>query len=255
VANNPLEAARAEVKQLFPGTRLPDYVISFGTGRFQENASSWSFLQPILRRWFFRLITATLRKIDPEVMYSIFSQNLYSEEQSRYHRLNPSFPVPAVKLDDGKAVHWVQRLVKDHLTLDQDMISKLRRAQIAMLSSLFYLVICSPPVFESDSGLYKLTISIVCRWEDDETVSKELSDLLSDAFFSVQSIHYRYDTPLFITLTVPSLTSLIHVELQQADDDHHVISGLPASVEQLLYLQGTTYRLRAQPGCKKRGWG
>jgi hypothetical protein len=134
------------------------------------------------------------------------------------------------------------------------MISKLRQARIAMLSSLFYVVIRSSPVFESDSGLYKLTIGIVCRWEDDEPVSKELSELLSDAFFSVQGARYCYDTPLFITLTVPFLTSVIHVDLHQADSDCHAISGLPASVEQLLYLQGTAHRLRAQSRCKKRVW-
>lgn len=236
MANNPSAVAWAETRALSTGP-LPDYAVSFGTGKFSQDPSVASPSLALLPRWLRRIGHCFLQGLDAERLYCRFVNQLPPRAQSRHHRINPSLSGPAVPLDDAAAMSRLYRLTRKQMSCDPMMVSRLDGLRLAMVASLFYPILTSAPTFDQSLGMYHVEMTIVSRWEDDVSVSTRLHAYLEGARFCVHGWQYRPVTPLHVRLTLPRLDDDLQVELQLEDGRRHAISGLPFPASRVWLMQ------------------
>ncbi|THC88492.1 hypothetical protein EYZ11_012061 [Aspergillus tanneri] len=246
VANNPSAVARIEANRLSRG-QMPDYAASFGTGRFGQSNNahtvriSWQSLVP---RWLRRVAKCVSRTFDAELLYDRFVSQLSDLEMERHHRINPTLPCPVVALDDASAIPRLKRMTRERMAQDPTQVSRGKRLRLSLVSSLFYPIITSRPIFDDKAGVYHVTLAVVSRWEDDVLVSMQLQEYLRDACFWIHGWQYKTITPLQVTVMLSSLEEALNIELQVGDGRRSQISGLPLSVNCLINHQLSSSDLR-----------
>lgn len=248
-ANCPAWVAMMEVNELsMLGTRLLDFSVSFGTGRFLESGKSRprNWLKHIIPKWIQRSGCCLGNAVDADSMYEKFSKTLDNAERNgKHHRVEPCFTRSPVAPDDPAMLQDLAAETESYMKRPSSK-AKARRLQLAMLASCFYVALVKPPTFDSKLGQYCVRLAILSRWPEDDAISNSLGEKLGDASFRVNSLPHNYQNPLHCTVYLSSLDVPIEISLTLDEKSSHPVSGFPLSVTQLVYLQRhpTTARKR-----------
>ncbi|KAJ5741204.1 uncharacterized protein N7511_008521 [Penicillium nucicola] len=204
-ANCPAWVAMMELNELsMLGSRLLDYSVSFGTGRFlcPDKSRSRRWIKHLVPEWVSRLGCGLGSVVDADSMYGKFSSALNrAERDGKHYRVEPSLRKPPIALDDAAFLADLITETEQYMESPQVQQS-ISHLQLAMLASCFYAALLSPPTFNSNVGQYCVQLAVLSRWPEDGDIY----------------------TPIDIGLTVDGITS-------------HPISGAPLSLMQLMYLQ------------------
>lgn len=252
-ANNPSFLAHLETKHLYsfpfsPGN--PDYAIHFGTGQFSEDPGK-SHTRPMafIPKWASQLWFALKDSIDAEKAYRRFLCQLTHGERQRHYRVNPSLPMAPALLDNASVVEKIRKITIDQM-LSRDMSALVAGIRTSFISSLFYPVL-SQPSFDRATELYRVTVGIGFRWEDDVVVTSRTREFLRDAHFLVENKPFQFRTPLLVPLTFSSLEESLTIELELSGTKS-TISGQPNSFGRILYLQNAHGKPNVLSNIRKR---
>lgn len=239
-ANCPAWVARREINEIsMLGTRMLDFLASFGTGQFlsSDKPRSRNWLKYIIPEWISRLGCCLGRAVDADSMYEKFSNTLDSvEKNGKHHRVEPCFTRSPIAPDDPTMFEALETETEAYMR-GPDARKETRRLQLAMLASCFYGALLSPPTFDSSVGQYCAHLAILSRWPEDYQISKSLDEKLANASFVVDSLVYNYQIPLYCTIYLSSLDVPIEINLTLDGKTSHPISGFPLSITEVIYLQ------------------
>ncbi|KAJ5742650.1 uncharacterized protein N7511_011382 [Penicillium nucicola] len=239
-ANCPAWVAMMELNELsMLGSRLLDYSVSFGTGRFlcPDKSRSRRWIKHLVPEWVSRLGCGLGSVVDADSMYGKFSSALNrAERDGKHYRVEPSLRKPPIALDDAAFLADLITETEQYMESPQVQQS-ISHLQLAMLASCFYAALLSPPTFNSNVGQYCVQLAVLSRWPEDGDICQSLGEKLEHASFVMGTLTRPYTIPLYCTIYVSSLDTPIDIGLTVDGITSHPISGAPLSLMQLMYLQ------------------
>jgi hypothetical protein len=248
VANCPAWVAMMEINKLsLLDTRMLDFHVSFGTGRFLTSNQSCSrdWTKYVFPEWIRRLASCVRTAVDADAMYEKFWNTLDKAEKiGKHYRIEPEIAAQSLAWDDPTALSDLEAETMRYMELP-DTTSRTRRLRLAMLASCFFCTILSPPRYNSDLGRYYVRLTIQSRWPEDDAISQSLHRKLEKASFLVDTLTHPYKSPLVCPIYVDSLDVSIHIALTLDGEESHPISGFPLTLKEIMYLQLPSSAIRA----------
>lgn len=238
--NNPSSIIAGELHQL---SMLPiphmDFEASFGTGSFVEECPT---------HWLQRLKRGLEQGFSASALYGRYLMTLSTSGRERSYRIDPFFERTPVSLDDVSSMESMKEQTQERLSTEYEPLGEENRAgsqmsstienlRIALVATLFYGVLLSPPSFDPSSGQYSVELAVVSRWEDMESIKSELSEVLESSYFLIERTRHQFTTPLLHSVKVASLQRPLDIQLSY-NLRSHSISGFPISISDMIYLQG-----------------
>ena len=216
-----------------------DFEASFGTGSFVEECP---------KHWLQRLKRGLEQGFNASALYGRYLMTLSTSGRERSYRIDPFFERTPVSLDDVSSMESMKEQTQERLSTDYEPLGEGNRAscpisstienlRVALVATLFYGILLSPPSFDPGSGQYSVELAIVSRWEDMTCIKSELSKVLELSYFLIERTRRQFTTPLIHSVKVASLQQPLDIQLSY-NQRSHSISGFPMSISDMIYLQG-----------------
>jgi hypothetical protein len=225
--NNPFEIAAIEIQAVDVGRNALDYILSVGTGLFLKHSEGTSWPQRIKHAFF--------AKLEPDRIY--WESPILQSPRSfgRLFRLDPTFHVPEIPLDDAKTVSKLAHDTTQHLRSDGMTLRLIEEFYMAFIGSSFYMQLTERPKFKEARSEFFCKGKILLRWQENDAIRHRFREKL------INDSPYALCIPLPISFFVKTLRDLLKVEILLANNLKHLISGMPQSIRSLILLQGQQY--------------
>ncbi|KKZ63933.1 hypothetical protein EMCG_00242 [[Emmonsia] crescens] len=242
-ANNPVDAARAEVAYLAPMGQMPDYVVSLGAGSFSGGDAIGHCVPGYLRHMYgcFR------HQIDPEAIWSKATRDFCQALKERFIRINPNFLRKEVALDDATVIPEVKNMTEEQLREDPMLVTKMRSLQTLLISCSFCLTLASGLSYDQVTGVFTVRCGVILRWQDDNVIRERFLKYLKGSFFLVNGVRYKFQLPFFFDVKVMSKDESLHVMLETNDGRCGSISGLPLRISEILAVHASKSSTAKRP--------
>ncbi|KAK6522718.1 hypothetical protein TWF281_002154 [Arthrobotrys megalospora] len=240
--NNPVDVAGWEMKRIWPEIKIPDVVVSLGTGipSSPESPKSSTFWTGGFAP---RLYRSFMMSLDGQKAWKEVLNRLPENVRTRYHRLNTRLQASSPLLDDVQAIPNLQSLSSMQANVENlDNLIKM------IIASTFYFEIDDVPCF--NKGLYRCSGKLRTRLGTYPVsfaqLTKRLRDentlvFLSDGQameFQIGNLDENTEYGLSLSFTVADLLSMFDIRIGSSRNAAESISGFPRSVMELVKLQG-----------------
>ncbi|KAJ5522871.1 hypothetical protein N7513_003188 [Penicillium frequentans] len=149
--------------------------------------------------------------------------------------------MPAMALDDVRGMNELTESTKAWFETDECR-REMNCLQHSLLASSFYVVLLEKK--QSSTGIISARLTIACRWEDDEETKHALRQILCNSYFHIHSMAGEFDTvrmafqtPLSCEVKIKNFYEPIDIRLVSENQLSKSISGFPAPISKIIYLQ------------------